>query len=139
MGGIMKNMDSRSLMVGLLTGVCVFLMMGQNRGNMGDIVVNSITVKDDGNGGFIRTYNTSGVLTTYIGTGENEGGFLRTQNKDGIETSYLGTSSEHFGFLSTSNGYGKQTTYIGTNINNDGMVVLNDRYGEVQWGEVGSK
>jgi len=38
--------------------------------NLGDIVVNSITIRDDGHGGFITAYNQDQKRTLYLGTGK---------------------------------------------------------------------
>ena len=86
----MKNMDFRSLIIGLLCGVCMFLVMGQNRNNMGDIIVSSITVK-----------NPSGIETMWIGSSAHGFGFLEIYNTKGDKTIYLGTAQEGFGFMET--------------------------------------
>ena len=143
----MKKIDFRSLIIGLLGGVCIFLMMGQNRGTMGDITVDSISVKNGeneiawigpsvGGDGFMDIFNSEGNKTIFIGPGE-AGGFLRTYNSSGTQTTYLGTAPEGSGKLHTFNQYGKMTTYIGTNKNENGMIVINDKYGDAQWGESG--
>ena len=95
------------LITGALLAVSAMMFMGSQNKNLGDIVVNSITVLDDGNGGFITTYNA-----------------------DGKETVYLGTAVEGFGFLKTFNKHEVLTGYFGTNIDNDGMIALYDRYGD---------
>ena len=49
---------------GFFTGVCLVasavMFMGASNKNLGDITVNSITVMDDGTGGFIQTFNADG-------------------------------------------------------------------------------
>ena len=54
----MKKIDIRSFLIGVLGTTLTFVLIGadelENRdGNLGDIVVNSITIRDDGHGGFI--------------------------------------------------------------------------------------
>ena len=117
--------------IGLITGALLatsaMMFMGSQNKNLGDIVVNSITVLDDGNGGFIKTFNTDGKLTVYLGTGEGGLGILKTFNTDGKETVYLGTGEGGLGSLSTSNGDGKETAYLGTSNEGSGwLVVSND-------------
>ena len=58
----MKKIDIRSFLIGVLGTTLTFVLIGadelENRdGNLGDIVVNSITIRDDGHGGFITAYN----------------------------------------------------------------------------------
>ena len=65
---------------GFFTAVCltasVFLFMGTQNKNLGDIVVNSISIKGE-NGetniydGYIQTNNADGKEIAYLGTGEN--------------------------------------------------------------------
>ena len=53
----MKNFDIKSLCIGFLSASLIFMLMGaKEKKNLGDIVVNSITVLDDGYGGFITAY-----------------------------------------------------------------------------------
>ena len=153
---------------GILTGVslilCFFMFVSakSQSKNLGDITVNSITVVDDGTGGYIQTFNadgkdtaylgtsevgggilqtfnTDGTQTTYLGTSINGVGFIKTINRDGKQTAYLGTGKEGFGFLQTFNKNGVETGYFGTNINNDGMALLLDRYGDAGWSASGKK
>ena len=68
----MRRVDFRSLAIGLLGGVCIFLMMGQNRGNMGDIVVNSISVEE--NDGEVHNYIISIIERALISQTLNTNG-----------------------------------------------------------------
>ena len=107
----MKNIDLRSLLIGILGAALFFILTGaDDKKNLGDIVVNSITVLDDGNGGFITSYN-----------------------KDQKRTLYLGTGAERNGYVQTFNKYEQPTAYLGSNRDMDGIVVLNDRYGSLAW------
>lgn len=121
-------MDQKSFIIGVLSATLFFVVVGADEkpiktndnqmveGNLGDIVVNSITVLDDGHGGYISTYNQDGKRTIYIGTGENRNGYISTFNK--ME---------------------EPTTYLGTNKELDGVVVLNDRYGDLGWSQSGKQ
>ena len=107
----MKNFDIKSLIIGFLCASLIFTLMGaKEKKNLGDIVVNSITVLDDGYGGFITAYNQDRKRTLYLGTGEENNGYIQTFNK-----------------------FQQPTAYVGTNKDMDGILVLNDRYGELGW------
>ena len=114
------------LITGALLAVSAMMFMGSQNKNLGDITVNSITVLDDGYGGFIKTYNTDGKQTVYLGTSTEGFGFLKTSDADGKQTVYLGTAEQGFGFLSTSNADGKQTVYLGTSSDNSGHLTLHN-------------
>ena len=107
----MKNIDIKSLCIGFLGATLIFTLMGaKQKKNLGDIIVNSITVMDDGYGGFITAYNQDQKRTLYLGTGEENNGYIQTFNK-----------------------FQQPTAYVGTNKDMDGILVLNDRYGELGW------
>ena len=66
----MRNIDPKSLCIGFLGAALIFTLTGaKQKKNLGDIVVNSITVLDDGYGGFITAYNQDQKRTLYLGTG----------------------------------------------------------------------
>ena len=103
----MNKVDIRSLMIGVLGTILFFVFSGATEdGNLGDIVVNSITIQDDGHGGFITAFNQDQKRTLYLGTGKEKNGYVQTYNK-----------------------YEQPTSYIGSNRDMDGVMVLNDRYG----------
>ena len=117
----MKKIDIRSVLIGVLGTMLTFLLIGadelENRdGNLGDIIVNSITIKDDGHGGFITAYNQDQKRTLYLGTGKDENGYVQTYNK-----------------------FEEPTAYIGSNRDMDGVIVLNDRYGALGYTRTGKK
>ena len=107
----MKQVDIKSFLIGVLVTMLAFVSIGADEaeiedGDLGDIVVNSITIRDDGHGGFITAYNQDQKRTLYLGTGKDENGYVQTYNK-----------------------YEQPTSYIGSNRDMDGVLVLNDRYG----------
>ena len=104
------------LITGALLAVSAMMFIGAQNKNLGDITVNSITVKGDNNGGFIKTFNP-----------------------DGKQTVYLGTATLGFGFIKTFNKHEVLTGYFGTNIDNDGMIALYDRYGDGGWAASGKQ
>ena len=63
----MRNIDPKSLCIGFLGAALIFTITGaKQKKNLGDIVVNSITVLDDGYGGFITAYNQDQKRTLYL-------------------------------------------------------------------------
>ena len=111
----MKNIDIKSFIIGVLTTVLFFLFLGAEKDdNLGDIIVNSITILDDGHGGFITAFNQDQKRTLYLGTGEQKNGYVQTYNK-----------------------YEQPTAYIGSNRDMDGGIVLNDRYGALGYTQSG--
>ena len=104
----MNNIDIKSVIIGFLGSCLVFLLIAaddleSNNKNFGDIVVNSITIKDDGHGGFITAYNQDQKRTLYLGTGKDANGYKT--------------------IISTRN-----QRHIGSNRDMDGVIVLSDRY-----------
>jgi len=117
----MKHVDVKSFLIGVLFTLLVFVSIGADEGkptdgNLGDIVVNSITINDDGHGGFITAYNQDQKRTLYLGTGKDENGYVQTYNK-----------------------YQEPTAYIGSNRDMDGVIVLKDRYGALGYTQSGKK
>ena len=141
---------------GFFTAVCltasVFIFMGSQNKNLGDIVVNSISVQNDGKEvvwlgtgkggiGFLETYNADGKQTSYLGTGEGGGGHLSTYNADGKETSYLGTNKDGSGVLMIHNMDEQFIAGFGASPDNgkDGEAIIFDRYGDVGWSASGKQ
>ena len=120
-GNKMNRIDMKSTLIGFLATCIIFLLVGAEdkssvNANFGDIVVNSITIKDDGHGGFITAYNQDQKRTLYLGTGKDANGYVQTYNK-----------------------YEEPTAYIGSNRDMDGVIVLKDRYGALGYTQSGKK
>ena len=117
----MNQIDIKSVLIGFLGSCLIFILIGADepvtlQGNLGDITVNSITVRDDGHGGFITAYNQDQKRTLYLGTGKDGNGYAQTYNK-----------------------YEEPTAYIGSNRDMDGVIVLKDRYGALGYTQTGKK
>jgi len=134
---------------GFFTAVCltasVFLFMGSQNKNLGDIVAKSIRITGDGKLGETIIVGSDIITKSiYITGGEFGatmivGGGVAVLNKDG-KTDALLTSSEHgTGHLKTYNSKGEVTVYLGTNMENDGTIILFDRYGDTGWGQSGKQ
>ena len=127
----MKSIDIKSVIIGVLGTILVFVSIGAKSQyeHLSDIVCNSITVLDDGTGGYIKISNSEGKQTSYLGTAENGDGFLTTFNSNGKKTTFLGTAKEGgFGFLTTFND-GKETTYLGTSEGGSGILETFNKHG----------
>ena len=127
----MKCIDIKSIIIGVLGTILVFVSIGAKSQyeHLSDIVCNSITVLDDGTGGYIKISNSDGKQTSYLGTAENGDGFLTTFNSDGKKTTFLGTAKAGgFGFLTTFND-GKETTYLGTSEGGSGILETFNKHG----------
>ena len=127
----MKNIDIKSVIIGVLGTILVFVSIGAKSQyeHLSDIVCNSITVLDNGTGGYIKISNSDGKQTSYLGTAENGDGFLTTFNSDGKKTTFLGTAKEGgFGFLTTFND-GKETTFLGTSEGGSGILETFNKHG----------
>ncbi|SVB97671.1 uncharacterized protein METZ01_LOCUS250525 [marine metagenome] len=127
----MKSIDIKSVIIGVLGTILVFVSIGAKSQyeHLSDIVCNSITVLDNGTGGYIKISNSDGKQTSYLGTAENGDGFLTTFNSDGKKTTFLGTAKEGgFGFLTTFND-GKETTFLGTSEGGSGILETFNKYG----------
>tara|TARA_B100000378_G_scaffold269941_1_gene258522 strand:- start:47 stop:436 length:390 start_codon:yes stop_codon:yes gene_type:complete len=122
------------LITGALLAVSAMMFMGSQNKNLGDITVNSITVKGDNNGGWIKTFNADGKETVYLGEG-----YLETFNNDGIITSYLGTGEDGNGHLETFNKDEIRTGYFGTVGPGFGDAILFDTYGDIDWSARGKQ
>ena len=127
----MKSIDIKSVIIGVLGTILVFVSIGAKSQyeHLSDIVCNSITVLDNGTGGYIKISNSDGKQTSYLGTAENGDGFLSTFNSDGKQTSYLGTAKEGgFGFLTTFND-GIETSFLGTSEGGSGILETFNKHG----------
>ena len=127
----MKSIDIKSIIIGVLGTILVFVSIGAKSQyeHLSDIVCNSITVLDNGTGGYIKISNSNGKQTSYLGTAENGDGFLTTFNSDGKKTTFLGTAKEGgFGFLTTFND-GKETTFLGTSEGGSGILETFNKHG----------
>jgi len=145
----MNKIDFRSMIIGLLGGVCIFLMMGQNSSNMGDIKVNSISVIDGNHetlyigstvqsSGLIQIYNKKSNTIVALGASTENHGLLRLNASNGTNTAFLGSSTYEDGLLTLNNQYDNQIVYIGSNGEHHGMMIVSDRYGEDGWGGMGT-
>ena len=132
---MLKNIDYKSVIIGSLSTLCIFLIMGAaaERNNLGNITVNSINVVDENGdprvtlkslqfGGFIAAVNSLGEVSTVFGVDEDGTGFVQTFNELGEQITHLGASSSNGGVVKTRNAQGVLTSYVGTSADGNGII-----------------
>ncbi len=100
----MKSIDFKSFIIGILTSVIIFLLIGadKNMNELGNVTVDQITVRQGlqilnkngekavsiynskGGGGVLKLYNKFGKNTAYLGTGGGDKGGFKIYDKDGV-------------------------------------------------------
>ena len=122
----MKNIDIKSVIVGVLATVLIIVSMGATNQdeNLGDIVVNSIKVVNE-NG-----KTAAMLIVTESGVG------LAIYNNDGKSAVIL-NADESGGGLWIYNKHEKQVVALQANKNSDGAIGLYDRYGDLGWAKTG--
>ena len=78
-----------------------------------DLVVNSIIVNDSSDGGFIKTFDNKGNITSYIGAKDDNGGRLEIYNENGNQSITL-SSSNGDGYVKTLDKIGNKSIRMGT-------------------------
>ena len=146
----MKNIDIKSVLIGVLCTTLVFVIIGaksQDK-NLGDITVNSIEVvnndgkvvvglSSDEDGGTLMLYNNDGTSAAGLIAAEDGGG-LGIFNNDGKLVAGL-NAAENGGLLDIYNKHEKRVATLQANKNSDGLIGLYDRYGDFGWGESGKQ
>ena len=140
----MKSIDIKSVIIGILGTILVFVSIGATDKNLGDITVTSVTVVDEDGGMAMLNWRSLiiGLDVPMVGiVCEDDGGTLTTFNADGKETSYLGTAEDGSGILTIQNMEGELIAGFGSSPDNgkDGAAILFDRYGDVGWTASGKK
>ena len=165
----MKSIDIKSVIIGILGTILVFVSIGATDKNLGDITVSSIAVVDENGklvgsfssneyGGNLRIGHTNGKLVSTFSSDKN-GASLMISNTDGKLSGVFSSdedggslaifnsdeklaavlSPRGGGLLKVYNKHGEQVGYFGVNKDQDGMITLSDRYGDTGWGESGKK
>ena len=95
----MKNLDYKSMLVGILAVTSFLLLIGQRSdGNLGQITVESIKIKGSNDkGANISILNQYGVEIAWIGETANDGGLLEIYNSEGNKTIYAGVDNDDVG------------------------------------------
>mgnify|MGYP003977177789 FL=1 len=155
----MKKIDIKSAIIGALCTVIIFMFIGANNQNknLGDIVVNSITVVDTTGvqvvniessefGGVIFVNSSNDENDILMGSTGEMGGIILTSTKgmrtgflndgslglykSGNPIAYLGTGDGDGGYLTTTNSKGFQTSYLGTGQGGIGYISTHNSEGK---------
>ena len=123
----MKNIDIKSVIVGVLATVLIIVSMGATNQdeNLGDIVVNSITVVNENgeivaglfagkNGGMVGVNNADGKLVALLAADKNDHGMISVYNKHGKPAAIL-IATEFGGNLDVYNNDDETAASLGTN------------------------
>ena len=145
----MKNIDFKSLLIGILGSIITFLLMGAtNQKIVSDelickklIIINDknkerIILSTNSNGGKMQIMNNYGELANSFGTNENGSGFLSSYNNYGVPTFSAGTGSNGNGFIKTFNKDGNIRTYLGASSNGGLFSIFNNW--DIQIGTIGT-
>jgi hypothetical protein len=119
-------------LMGFITAMCLttsgFLFMGSQKNNLGNIVVQSISVKNDGK------------EVVWLGTGEN-GGLINILNSDGKRIVYIEANNRQDGEINVQNKLGYNVVNIGAHrgdgFSGNGSLTINDQNGEYGWSVIG--
>ena len=151
----MKTIDPKSYIIGVLCAALFLTLTGAKKqsDNLGDILVNSITVADDGlglggwiavtdtsgneaivigldeDGGKVQVNNHDGKLIAFLASDDNGSGHLLTYDDDGRESAFVGTSVTGSGSVRTYSSTGKETTYLGTGMDGIGFLTTSNKDG----------
>ena len=121
-----KQLDFKSVLIGVLSSVLVFTLVGakDTPKNLGDIVVNSIKVMDDGTGGgLISIHNNEGKQTVgFVNT--KHGGLISIHNNEGTPTGIL-KNYEYGGSLLIFNKEGEATANLGSGKEGGRLLIFN--------------
>jgi hypothetical protein len=120
----MKNIDIKSVIIGVLATVLIIVSMGATNQdeNLGDIVVNSITVVNENgetvaglfagkNGGMVGVNNADGKLVALLAADKNDHGMISVYNKHGKPAALL-IADESGGNLFLYNNDGKPAAIL---------------------------
>ena len=124
----MKSIDIKSVIIGMLGTILVFVSIGATDKNLGDITVNSITVVDE-NGEYRNLLYKDGLVLSRPETGAQViigcskiGGAIVFNNADGKETHAMLTDDEGRGGFYTYNSGGQKTSFLGTGVTDGGIL-----------------
>jgi len=131
----MRNLDYKSMLVGVLGIVCFLLLIGQRSdGNLGNITVESITVRGE-EASYISFLNRYDEEVLYIGEATNYGGIVIIKNSEGNDLVKTGTADDGgSGIIVTMNNKGITNTYLGSTGDGDkggGLLNIFDYYGNL--------
>ena len=93
-----------------------------------DLIVNSLTVVDSVDGGYIKTISKDGKNTVMIGNHPSGSGSVITYNKEGSPSVRIGSGAG--GYLSIRKNSGKNAAFVGTDENGNNVIITNNSKGD---------
>ncbi len=115
----MKNIDTKSLIIGFLSCALILTIMGFN-GNNENIRCKSITIIND---------NKEEIA--YLGNSIENSGILYLNNKSGKEVAYLGSNEWGGGIISINNKFNERVVYLGEDDQSSGLFHMHNKFGTV--------
>jgi hypothetical protein len=95
-----------------------------------DLIVNSLTVVDSVDGGYIKTISKDGKNTVMIGNHPSGSGSVITYNKEGSPSVRIGSGVGAGGYLSIRKNSGKNAAFVGTDENGNNVIITNNSKGD---------
>ena len=95
-----------------------------------DLVVNSLTVIDSLNGGYIKTMSKDGKNTVMIGKHPSGSGSIITYNQDGAPSVRIGSDDKSDGYMNVRRKSGKNALYVGVGEDGNNVIVSSNSKGK---------
>lgn len=95
-----------------------------------DLVVNSLTVIDSSNGGYIRTMSKDGKNTVMIGGHPSGSGSVITYNQAGAPSVRIGSDDKSDGYMNVKRKSGKNALYVGVGEDGNNVIVSSNSKGK---------
>ena len=94
-----------------------------------DLVVNSLTVIDSSNGGYIRTISKDGKNTVMIGKHPSGSGSVITYNLEGAPSVRIGSDGKSDGYMNVKRKSGKNALFVGVGDDGNNVIVSSNSKG----------
>ena len=94
-----------------------------------DLVVNSLTVIDSSNGGYIRTISKDGKNTVMIGNHPSGSGSVITYNLEGAPSVRIGSDGKSDGYMNVKRKSGKNALFVGVGDDGNNVIVSSNSKG----------
>ena len=95
-----------------------------------DLVVNSLTVVDSADGGYIKTISKDGKNTVMIGNHPSGSGSVITYNKEGSPSVRIGSNNKDGGYMNIRKDTGKNAIFVGADENGNNVIISNNTTGK---------
>ena len=94
-----------------------------------DLIVNSLTVVDSANGGYIKTISKDGKNTVMIGNHPSGSGSVITYNKEGSPSVRIGSNNKDGGYMNIRKNTGKNAIFVGADENGNNVIISSNAKG----------